>query len=165
MKVFNGVDTVAFDRDVTRFFEREAPEDVVFGVNEIAKEVRKDLVAASPQGDEPNPYRSRNRAKRGVRGRGYGPIRKAWSRRSTRKITRPAVVVNLAFYAPMVEFGTPAHLIRGRRGRVLGPSAQGKYFGRQVRHPGARPRPFVAPVANRAGITAERVLRRVLPRR
>jgi hypothetical protein len=50
-----------------------------------------------------------------------------------------------ADYALMVHDGTPPHVIRARRGQVLRFTVGGRViYVRQVRHPGTRPRPFLA---------------------
>jgi len=49
-----------------------------------------------------------------------------------------------AYYAHMVEFGTRAHVIKTvtRKGSLV---IGGRFVGRSVQHPGARPRPFMRP--------------------
>lgn len=43
------------------------------------------------------------------------------------------------YYAHMVEFGTQAHIIKARRGKLLAIGVA------KVEHPGAKPRPFMRP--------------------
>jgi len=55
-----------------------------------------------------------------------------------------------AFYAHMIEYGTQAHLIKGRKGGML--TINGKKY-RQVMHPGTAPRAFMRPALD-SNITA-----------
>lgn len=48
-----------------------------------------------------------------------------------------------AYYWWWVEFGTKAHLIKAKISKVL--SGGGETFGREMHHPGTKPRPFLAP--------------------
>lgn len=75
-----------------------------------------------------------------------------------------AVTVASANYAAAVEFGTKAHIIRPRRGRVLAFPAGGTArrlsgkarkggrmaFATFVRHPGTKAQPYMTPGAQRA---------------
>lgn len=57
-------------------------------------------------------------------------------------------VANRARYAEAVHDGTPAHIIRPRRKRVLRFVVDGRVvFARQVRHPGTTGRPWLATAA------------------
>ena len=52
---------------------------------------------------------------------------------------------NDGWYANLVEQGTSAHEIRPWKDRKKVLAAGGKIYGRRVRHPGARARPFMRP--------------------
>ena len=134
MAFFIPVDTERFDSSWDNWVKVSAPEQVIKAVNEVAKAIRKDLVTVSPTGPEPGPQRQRRRAQKGSKGKGYGPIRKAWSRTATKSIKKAAVVVNKAFYAPLVEFGS-TH---------------------------SRARPFAGITLRNAPTTAQQVLDRIL---
>lgn len=57
-----------------------------------------------------------------------------------------AEVYNTAEYAPHVEFGTRAHEIRPKKGKLLSWIKGGKrIFARRVRHPGTKAQPFLFP--------------------
>jgi HK97 gp10 family phage protein len=59
-----------------------------------------------------------------------------------------------AFYAPMIEFGTSAHIIRGRAGNALRFNGV-KVF--EVQHPGSQKKPFMRPASDaRAGAAVQR---------
>jgi hypothetical protein len=48
-----------------------------------------------------------------------------------------------AAYAPYVEFGTPPHIIRPVKARVLANANTGEIFGTLVHHPGTKPNDFM----------------------
>lgn len=105
-KPFYDVDTRDFSRTWRHILDDLAPKDVRAIVNQVARDLRKELEAASPRGPAPGAKRAAKRAQF-TRFRGYGPISEAWrvSRASKRNFAT-ATVYNAAFYAPMVEFGT-----------------------------------------------------------
>ena len=53
------------------------------------------------------------------------------------------------FYAHMVEFGTVAHVIKGKAGKALS-FAGGQYA--SVQHPGAQKKPFMRPALDAAAV-------------
>ena len=48
-----------------------------------------------------------------------------------------------AFYAHMIEFGTRPHVIKAKDKKVL--RIEGRFAGKEVKHPGAKPKPFMRP--------------------
>jgi hypothetical protein len=51
------------------------------------------------------------------------------------------------FLGPMIEQGTPPHVITSHGPWSLYSAATGQYFGPVVHHPGTRPQPFIKPAA------------------
>lgn len=125
------IDTREFTPVVKEWLKKRVPEMAVKGINEISKEFRRELVKATPR--VASPPSAKRRGLRIIKGTLYGPLRKAWRRRGIKKLGQVASVVNVAFYAHMVEFGTTR----------------------------SRARSFVAPVLARAGGIMERALKRV----
>jgi len=126
------VDTTQFDRVLRHTLDQLVPERLVEGINAGAKELRRELVAASPRGPEPAPggKRAQQRARRG---RGYGPIWRAWRTKRAKLGALVATVWNAAFYAPLIEYGSSTR----------------------------RARPFVKPVAARAGSIVLRAIHKL----
>lgn len=65
----------------------------------------------------------------------------------------PTDMVGGRLLGPLIEGGTPPHLISSQGPWPLYDASTGSYFGRKVgdrwvaRHPGTRPRPFIGPAA------------------
>lgn len=60
--------------------------------------------------------------------------------------------------AHLVEFGSAAHKIATKVKRVLFDAGAGKFFGREVSHPGTPARPFIRPAADaQAGRAVETI--------
>ena len=56
------------------------------------------------------------------------------------------VVINMAKYAPYVEWGTPPHIITPKNAKALHWKDGSKdVFAMKVRHPGTMPQPFIRP--------------------
>lgn len=89
---------------VERFLRKTTPAAAVESINEIAKDVRKEMVKATPRrvGYVGPQRRGRRIQKKGF----YGPLRTAWRRKSSKRLDQPAEVRNIAFYARLVVRGT-----------------------------------------------------------
>lgn len=68
-----------------------------------------------------------------------GPVVKGRTRRGR----KAKVVKNDGWYAHFVEYGTAPHKIKPKNKEVL--SAGGTILGKEVDHPGTKPRPFMRP--------------------
>lgn len=102
---FYAVESKQFGTTWRHILDDLAPKDVRAIVNQVARDLRKELEAASPRGPAPS---ARRAAKRAQFPKGdYGPISESWriSRASKRNFAT-ATVYTTAFYAPMVEYGT-----------------------------------------------------------
>lgn len=51
----------------------------------------------------------------------------------------------VAFIARFIEYGTSTHKIKVGKMRVLANSKSGQIFGKEINHPGLKPKPFIRP--------------------
>lgn len=77
----------------------------------------------------------------------YAPVRTGRLRESIRHYLEghTLIVEAGAAYAAYVELGTRPHIIRSHGPWSLHSAETGQYFGREVHHPGTRPRPYLRP--------------------
>lgn len=82
-----------------------------------------------------------------------GALRRAIRYRTRRSRNRTLKLASVGVFgkegplAHIIEFGTSAHDIRVTNKKVLADAVAGKFFGKEVAHPGVSERPFLRPAA------------------
>lgn len=129
MKSRAKVDANAFLSDLGRWAD-QSQRNLQRVVEEAAQEIRNDAVRRTPVDT--------------------GLLRAAWKVRPTVRTPNGAwtEVSNSTPYAKAVEFGSRPHVIRLRKKSVLMNRKTGQVFGKQVNHPGNRPKPMLRPAVD-----------------
>ena len=71
-----------------------------------------------------------------------GNLRKGLKKKYSKKAIGGTVTSN-APHSHLIEFGVKPHIIRAKNKKEL--SSDGEIFGKEVMHPGSKPRPFMQP--------------------
>lgn len=123
------IDINNFEDDLARHFGR-IKEEVFTEVKKAANETRSEAVQRTPVKT--------------------GQLRASWQVREKRLGDKGEIqILNNTKYWAAIEYGTKPRIIRAVKKRVLANRKTGEVFGKQVNHPGTRPRPMIRPAVKK----------------